>query len=97
MVPYSLYDNASSNGYNIPVAYEVQQEGNREIYKCSIDLPEHEIPEWLTVRDFEIPTVHERGVNTTHFSEVKGMHTIDTMLFVTRVYQSISLLQMLGR
>jgi len=97
MVPYSLYDNASSNGYNIPVAYEVHQEDNREVYKCSIDLAEHEIPEWLTVRDFEIPTVHERGVSVTHFSEVKGMRTIDTMLFVTRVFQSISLLQMLGR
>lgn len=87
---YRLYE--SGEVLKIPLLYEIIDEGNTKTYNCKLILPENEIPEWLTVTEFSIPTVYEPGspgVTITSFSEVKGIGNIDSALFVGEVYRQI--------
>ena len=91
IVPYALYDKKDER-VSVPVTYEIKQDGNRTTYACSID--EARLPEWLTIKDFEIPTVYrpgEPGVHVTEFSAIKGIGNVDTALFVGAVHSAIFL------
>jgi hypothetical protein len=91
-VIHKLYDGIEE--FSIPVSYEVKNEGNRTAYKCKVALTEGEIPDWLTVTEFEIPIIYtpgNPGVTVTAFGEVKGIKTIDTAMFIVEVEQQISI------
>lgn len=92
-VLYKLYENEKEH-VNIRVVYDVETDGKKEIYKCSVNLSDNKIPEWLTLTNFEIPTVHQSGhpgVSITSFSEIKGIKNLDTAFFIQQVYQTIQL------
>lgn len=89
-MPYQLYD--SKEHTNIPITYTVKTEGQRTIYNCKVALQDNEIPQWLRLREFAIPTVYtpgNPGVYVTLFSEVQGVNNIDSALFTGSVHQSI--------
>lgn len=91
-VLYTLYD--SIEHVDIPVVYDIETEGCRETYKCFVNLPNNEIPEWLTLTYFEITTVHQSGdpgVIITLFSDIKGIKNLDTAFFIQKVHQTIQL------
>lgn len=90
VVPYKLYD--SDEYANIPIAYTVETKGQRTVYNCKVALQDDEIPEWLSLREFAIPTVYtpgNPGVYATLFSEVQGVNNVDSALFTGSVHQSI--------
>lgn len=79
--------------YSVPVMFKIIIEGRTTIYDCKVDLPREELPEWLTVTEFQIPHVYtpgNPGVTMTAFGDVKGIGNIDTAIFVAEVEASIS-------
>ena len=89
MVIYNLYDRKEEYA-SVPIEYTVEIEDKREVYKCTVELEDSEMPEWLSVKVFEIPTYYDpRGVRVTTFSEVRGITNIDTALFIGQVHQAI--------
>lgn len=78
----------------IPIVYEIQEDRNREMYKCAVELTESEIPKWLTVTRFDIPKITIENVIVTQCSVITGIKSIDTALFIATVEQAISIAEM---
>lgn len=91
-VSYTPYGSEVIMG--IPVAYEIEENGTREVYKCAVELTGSDIPGWLDITRFDIPKVTMNNVIVTRFSEISGIRSIDTALFIATVDQTISIAEM---
>ena len=89
LVAHQLY--VEGEIVNVPIQYEILVDQNRKVYKCVVDIPEEKVPEWLSLREFEIPIVQQNNVTVTLFSEVRGLKNIDSALFLHDVEMQISL------
>ncbi|MGJ1360604.1 hypothetical protein ACR79B_05040 [Sphingobacterium spiritivorum] len=92
-----------SNGENIeiPLLYSITNEDNNpniRLIDCQVDLPDEQIPEWLspttfTIRQTNSPHVSGgNGVTTTEVSHIKCKN-IDTAKFIGNTFLGIKVVE----
>lgn len=66
-VVYTLHEKEET--VTIPVTYTSEQTGKRQVLKCEVELPEEKLPDWLKLKTFEVPIIHDEMVTSTHYSD----------------------------
>lgn len=78
---------------NIPVNYFIKNEDgnpNIKLISCEVNLPESELPEWLSPTNFTIRQVFSDGVTITELSSIKCAN-VDSANFVDSTHMQIRL------